>query len=102
MPLLTQFSSIAGMYLGVSNHFRDRKKDAFRRKVEGKYAGITYNELYEQVEAFALALRALGLSHGDRIGVMSENRLEWVIADFACACSGFVDVPVFPILTPRQ
>jgi long-chain acyl-CoA synthetase len=33
---------------------------------------------------------------------MAENRLEWVIGDFACACAGFVDVPVFPILTPKQ
>lgn len=102
MSLVKDFSTIAGMFLGVTEQFAQQDKDSFRRKVDGKYVGISYRELYEQVEAFALSLRALGLSHGDRVGVMSENRLEWVVADFACACSGFVDVPVFPILTPKQ
>lgn len=102
MPLVKDFTTIAGMFLGVTEQFRTQKKDAFRRKVDGKYVSTSYGELFEQVEAFALALRALGLSHGDRVGLMSENRLEWVIADFACAGSGLVDVPVFPILTPKQ
>ncbi len=102
MPLVKEFSTIADMFLGVTQEFRAEPRDAFRRKVAGKYEGTSYKDLYEHVEAFALALRALGLSHGDRIGLMSENRLEWVIADFACACSGFVDVPVFPVLTPKQ
>lgn len=100
MSLVNEFTTIAEMFHGVTA--RLGRKDAFRRKVDGKYVGTTYTELYGQVEAFTLALRALGLSHGDRVGVMSENRLEWVIADFACACSGCVDVPVFPILTPKQ
>ncbi len=102
MPLVKEFSTIAGMFLGVTGTLAQERKDAFRRKVAGTYVGTSYEELYEQVEAVALSLRALGLSHGDRIGMMSENRLEWVVADFACACAGFVDVPVFPILTPKQ
>ncbi|MEO5931361.1 MAG: long-chain fatty acid--CoA ligase [Candidatus Kapaibacterium sp.] len=102
MPIVKDFSTIAGMFLGVTGTFRNTRKDAFRRKVNGKYIGISYGELYDQVEGMALSLRALGLSHGDRVGLMSENRLEWVVSDFACACSGFVDVPVFPILTPKQ
>jgi long-chain acyl-CoA synthetase len=102
MPLVTDFSTIAEMFLGVTDKFKGSSKQALMRKVEGKYVGMSYKELYDQVEAFALSLRALGLSHGDRVGIMAENRPEWIIADFACACSGFVDVPIFPILTPKQ
>jgi len=102
MPLVHKFSTIAEMFLGVVAAYRGTDKDAFRRKVDGKYVGISYATLYTDVEAFALSLRALGLSQGDRIGMMSENRLEWVVADFACSCAGLVDVPVFPILTPKQ
>jgi long-chain acyl-CoA synthetase len=102
MPLLHQFSTIAEMFVGVVDIYRTSKKDAFQRKVDGKYVGTSYGELYDLVEALALSLRGLGLSQGDRIGMMSENRLEWVVADFACACAGFADVPVFPILTPKQ
>jgi long-chain acyl-CoA synthetase len=102
MPLVTDFSTIAEMFLGVTDKFKGSSKHALMRKVEGKYVGISYKELYDQVEAFALSLRALGLSHGDRVGILAENRPEWIVADFACACSGFVDVPIFPILTPKQ
>lgn len=102
MPLLTQFNTIAGMFLGVVAHYRGAGKDAFRRKVDGRFTGISHDALYEQVEAFGLAMRELGLAPGDKVGMMSENRLEWIIADFACACTGLVNVPVFPILTPKQ
>jgi long-chain acyl-CoA synthetase len=102
MPLIKDFSTIAEMFLGVTDHFNKSSRDAISRKVEGKFLGISHAELYDQVEAFALSLRALGLSRGDRVGIMSENRPEWIIADFACACSGFVDVPIFPILTAKQ
>lgn len=102
MPILKKFSTLAEAFVAVTDHFKDSNRDAFRRKVDGAWVGTTYDELYEQVEALALALRAWGLSHGDRIGLMSENRLEWVITDFACLCSGLVNVATFPILTPRQ
>jgi long-chain acyl-CoA synthetase len=102
MALIKDISSIAEMFLAVTDHYKSSKKDAYRRKVEGKWVGTSYADLYEQVEALALGLRSLGLSHGDRIGLLSENRLEWVVTDFACACSGFVDVSVFPILTAKQ
>lgn len=102
MGLITSSDTIAGMFQGVVDHFRGSGKHAFQRKVEGVYTGVTYDEMYEQVEAFALGLRSLGLSRGDRIGIMSENRLEWVITDVAALCSGIVDVPIFPILTPKQ
>ncbi len=102
MPLVSTFTTIARMALDVMNAYRGTSKDAFRRKIDGKYVGVSYTELHRQVEAFALSLRALGLSRGDRLGIMSENRFEWIVADLACAVSGIVDVPVFPILTPKQ
>jgi long-chain acyl-CoA synthetase len=102
MPLISEFTTLAGMFLGVAEHFKGSGKPAFSRKIDGKYVETTHDELREQVEAFALALRSLGLKAEDRVGIMSENRLEFVIADLACVCSGIVDVSVFTILTPKQ
>ncbi len=102
MPLVTTSTTIARMFRGVTEHFAGSSKPAFQRKVDGAYVDTTYSDLYGQVEGMALGLRSLGLSRGDTVGIMSENRLEWVVADFACACSGIVDVPIFPILTARQ
>lgn len=102
MPLLGEFSTIAEMYRVVVSRYTGQQKDAFQRKIHGSYVGVSYSEFAGYVESMTLALRSLGLSRGDRVGLMSENRLEWVVVDIACACSGIADVPIFPILTPEQ
>lgn len=102
MPLLGKFDTIAGMFRTVTSLYAENTKDAFQRKVNGSYVGVSYSQFAGDVESLALAFRSLGLSRGDRLGIMSENRLEWVLTDFACACTGITDVPIFPILTPDQ
>lgn len=63
-------------------------------KREGAYAMLSYRELRRRVEALATHFAHLGLSKGDRIAVISENRPEWVITYLATACSGLVVVPI--------
>jgi len=58
--------------------------------------------LRESVECLAIALSELGIHKGDKIGIASENRIEWIVADFAIVSLGAVDVPIFPILTAKQ
>ncbi|MDH3225007.1 MAG: long-chain fatty acid--CoA ligase, partial [Gemmatimonadota bacterium] len=48
------------------------------------------------------ALHALGLSRGDRAAILSENRIEWPLADFCCLCAGVCDVPIYSTLTAPQ
>jgi len=66
------------------------------------YVSISHRELQARVEHLALALDAHGLRPGDRVGILAENRPEWAIADYACALSGIVSVPVYPTLNPQQ
>ena len=56
----------------------------------------TYAEFAEQVEAFAAGLVALGLEPGERVGVWAPNCVEWVIAQFATARAGLIQVNVNP------
>src|SRR6202044_2649167 len=69
---------------------------------DGGWKPITSNELYGRVRALADVLRAWGLGKGDRVAILSENRWEWVVADFATLAIGGVDVPLYPTLTPEQ
>jgi len=71
-------------------------------KVDGKYRGIGYAEVRRRVEQFALGLASIGLRRGDRVGVISENRPEWVVADMGTLILGAFDVPVYTTLTPKQ
>jgi fatty-acyl-CoA synthase len=56
----------------------------------------TYGELRERVDNLAVALLRLGLKPGERIGIWSPNRAEWVLAQFATAKAGLVLVNINP------
>ena len=67
-----------------------------------KLEDVTFGEVYELVRATAAALQELGLTRGDKVAILSENRLEWALVDFACLCSGILDVPIYSTLTAPQ
>ncbi|MEZ4457671.1 MAG: long-chain fatty acid--CoA ligase [Gemmatimonadales bacterium] len=75
---------------------------ALRAKRDGVWRPISYQELSRRVEAVANGLRALGIENGDRVAILSENRPEWAIVDYACLTARAVDVPIYPTLTPKQ
>jgi len=75
---------------------------ALAHRVEGAWVPISHRELQARVERLALALEARGIRPGDRVGILSENRPEWAVADYACAVSGIVSVPVYPTLNLPQ
>src|SRR5216684_5787448 len=54
------------------------------------------------VAGVAGALRRFGIGHGDRVAILSENRPEWMIADFASLLLGAVTVPIYATLTAEQ
>ncbi len=63
---------------------------------------ITFDQVYTVVRAAAAGLQALGLTRGEKVAILSENRLEWAVADFACLCTGVLDVPIYNTLTAPQ
>ncbi|HET9364308.1 MAG TPA: AMP-binding protein, partial [Candidatus Angelobacter sp.] len=63
---------------------------------------ISSRQLYGYVVALAHVLKQWGIKKGDRVAILSENRPEWMIADFACATSGIADVPIYTTLTAEQ
>lgn len=63
---------------------------------------VSGGEFVAKVYGVAQALRSWGISTGDRVAILSENRHEWVVADFACLLLGAVVVPVYTTLTPEQ
>jgi long-chain acyl-CoA synthetase len=58
--------------------------------------------MYGRVRALATALAAWGVGKGDRVALLSENRWEWPVTDFAVLALGAVDVPLYMTLTPEQ
>jgi long-chain acyl-CoA synthetase len=64
-------------------------------KRDGIYRALSWREAAEQVGALSRGLRALGITRGDRVALIAENRPEWMIADFAIMAAGAVTVPSY-------
>jgi long-chain acyl-CoA synthetase len=71
-------------------------------RLEGKWLPISSSELRRNVAGTVRGLQEWGVHRGDRIAILSENRPEWSIADFAILLLGAVTVPVYATLTPEQ
>src|SRR5947209_16677858 len=81
---------------------RYNKPDALQVKVNGAYQPISHKALAERVRRAALGLQALGTKKGDRVAILSENRPEWAIADYACLTAGLTDVAIYPNIPADQ
>jgi len=63
---------------------------------------VSSQELYRNVAGVARALTSWGISKGDRVAILSENRPEWATTDFACFLLGAAVVPIYTTLTAQQ
>ncbi len=69
---------------------------------DGSWQVLSAAEFYARVRALAQSLHSLGLKKGDRVALISENRWEWAVSDFATLALGLVNVPMFPTLKAEQ
>ena len=82
------------------HRYQDRA--ALKSKRDGVFQPITYYELKDRVAELATCYFELGLVKGDRVALLGENRIEWVIAYLAAVTSGMVAVPVDRDLKERE
>lgn len=78
------------------------KPDALNYKRDGAWHSISSDEMLARSRHVALGLYTLGVRHGDRVGLLSENCPEWTLTDAGCLFSGVIDVPIYPTLMPAQ
>ena len=71
-------------------------------RVDGVWNPITANQLHRWVTATARQLQAWGIGKGDRVVILSENRPEWAVTDFATLLLGGIVVPIYATLMPEQ
>ncbi|MDB4951757.1 MAG: long-chain acyl-CoA synthetase [Gemmatimonadetes bacterium] len=88
------------IFLGAVD--RHRRPDALAHKVGDAWERIPHAEVEARVAAVAAALEAEGVGRGDRVALLSENRPEWAIVDYAVTGMGAADVPLYPTLPANQ
>jgi long-chain acyl-CoA synthetase len=67
-----------------------------------RWNDVSLDEFRDTVRWFSTGLYELGVKPGDRVGILSENRPEWTIADFGILAASAVTVPVYPTLLGWQ
>ncbi len=78
-------------------------KQAVMRYKDGEtWKDITHQDLARRVKHAALGLQELGLRSGDHVAILSANRPEWAMADFACLMIRCADVAIYPTLPAAQ
>lgn len=84
--------NLAEMYREAAEKFGDRPAFATRDKNK-VYHPVSFGEVYERGINLATALIDLGVQARDHIGLLADNRLEWIIADYGVLLTGAADVP---------
>lgn len=96
----TAYRSIPDMLRAKAAAFGSRLALKYRK--QGSLVTLTYAAYYERVLMVARGLGKMGVKPGDRIAILSENRVGWVIADMGILCARAVTVPIYPTNTPEQ
>jgi long-chain acyl-CoA synthetase len=77
-------------------------RPALRNRRHGLYHDLSWQDYHEHVQAAACALVDVGISPGERVGLVGENSIDWLIADLAILAAGAVNVSPHAPLTARQ
>ena len=89
--------TIPELFLAAVREFP--RPDCFSYRDEsGQYVDVSSEEALRRVKAMRFGLRSLGIQPGDRVAILSENRIEWALSDLAAQCAGGITVPIYPTL----
>ena len=89
------------LFFGAMDRLAARSA-VLRRKNAGRWEDISGSAMLARVHDVSLGLRDLGVTAGDRVAILSENRPEWAMADYACLALRAADVPIYPSLPAKQ
>ena len=72
------------------------------QKKDGQYDFKTFAQIAARVQNFCGALLEGGLTRGERVAIIGDNRIEWAVCDLACQMAGLISVPIYSTLPSNQ
>jgi long-chain acyl-CoA synthetase len=78
------------------------KDVAFARKENGTWKTYTSKDVKKITDNLSLAFLKFGISEGDKVAIISENRPEWNFVDLALQQIGAISVPMYPTITSED
>jgi len=104
MPTVVSFKTLTDLFLNLSAKYEVSEKTAFAAKpaTDAPYKPIYWNEIKTNAFRLAAWLVEAGVKPDDRVALLSENRIEWVIVDFALQLVGAINVSLYSTLPAEQ
>ncbi len=97
---VTEIRTLCDVYFQLLD-VHDRP-DLLRSKVDGAWRLVSTQEFGRTARALSYGLMSMGVKPGDKVILLSENRPEWAMSDFAILTAGAADVPVYPTLNAKD
>src|SRR5205814_10070020 len=93
-------ATLIEVYEGVArNH---PKPNTLNFKRQGQWHSMPAGEMLQQARQIALGLYSFGVRKGDRVAILSDSCVEWLLSDQGCIFLGAVSVPIYPTLSWPQ
>lgn len=83
----------------LNTHQQQPQERLLASKHNGQWIPISSKGLIDKANALAAKLSEEGVGHGDRVAMVSFNRPEWIICDYALQFLGAVSVPLYPTIS---
>jgi long-chain acyl-CoA synthetase len=101
MPVITDPSFVDTMVPNVAIQFHDRVQkspntEAYRYPDGESWTSVTWKQAGDEVARLAAGLLSLGIEMEQRVGIASNTRYEWILADLAIMCAGAATTTVYP------
>jgi long-chain acyl-CoA synthetase len=93
MPSAQRFESVVDLFEKSCKAFASR--DLFGVKQNGVWRWLTFREVKSMVDRARGGLAALGVGRGDRVAIISNNRVEWAVLAYATYSLGAAFVPMY-------
>ncbi len=93
--------------ISMAQLFADRVRDtpdreAYRYPVAEQWRSMTWRQTGERVRAIAAGLCSLGVAREDRVAILSNTRLEWLLCDLGILSAGCATTTVYPSSTAEE
>jgi long-chain acyl-CoA synthetase len=88
---MSRYETVVDVIYNTQEKFGNR--DYLKHRVNDEFVAITYNDFVLLMEYMALALHDIGVKKGDKVGIISDNMYQWLVADMGVLLLGASDVP---------
>ncbi|CAB1103401.1 unnamed protein product [Ectocarpus sp. CCAP 1310/34] len=102
-PHYMDYDTLVDMHLITRQSFGNRPLFGTQKgDKDSPFEWLTYKEFGKQVDRCRAALARLGITHGDTVGIISNNREEWAVCAYATYSLGAVFVPMYEEQRPQD